>query len=278
MSDELLNREIIDALVNEMKPRTNARVDPVEAELLPLGESLKRAQYHPVILDADYVIIDGWRRWLAARLVGLTTLKAIITARPLTETELRIAQLSISVHRSGLTGWELYCTFYELLQLNPGWQAKDLAGHLKCDPSYVTRIMAVSKCGPEVRAALKKGLIGTAITYAISKEPEERQAELLAAALAGASRDEIEREGRRKRNGTVPAVRTDRIRFLTPRGIVTVSGESLSFDDVIEMFLGLVKKARSAVAKSIDIREWEREMRKARRTTAKKRIVEVTSG
>lgn len=260
MADKNNKWEIIDVPLEQMKPGSNVRQDPHESELLGLGESLKAWQHHPVILDPEYFLLDGWRRWLAARLVGLKTLKAIITGRPLSESDLKVAQIEMSVHRAGLTGWELYQACYELLQLNPGWLAKDLAARLKLDPSYITRALSPSKTIPDVRAALKAGKIGLAAVYAISKEPEEKQAPLLELKMSGASRDELE-EHRRNGIARATAVRVERMKFSVGSGVtITLVGHGLALDLAIDSMLAGVKALKKGRADGLDAKSFQAAM------------------
>ncbi|HEY2414841.1 MAG TPA: ParB N-terminal domain-containing protein, partial [Pirellulaceae bacterium] len=74
MAEKHDNWQLADVPVDKMKPGSNVRKDARESELPALGESLLVRQYHPVILDLEFVIVDGWRRWLAAQRVGLKTL------------------------------------------------------------------------------------------------------------------------------------------------------------------------------------------------------------
>lgn len=250
---ELIVRDIA---VELMKLKSNARKDPHESELRPLGESLRAWQYHPVILDPEMWIIDGWRRWLAAKLVGLKTLKAITTDRPLTDSELRVAQLTMSVHRAGLSGGELYETSYELLQLNPNWLAKDLAERLKMDPSMMTRILSPSKCILPVRQALKAGKIGLSDCYAISKEAEERQLPMLELKLSGASRDELERYRRGGKRGG--RGRTPQAKCLLPGGAsVVIVSRDISMPTIVSALSEALKAARRGCDDGYDVRTWE---------------------
>jgi hypothetical protein len=245
-----------DLAVEAMKLKSNARKDPLESELQPLGESLKVCQYVPVILDPEMYLVDGWRRWLAAKLVGLKTLKAIVTDRPLTDSELRIAQLTMSVHRAGLSGGELYDTCYELLQYNPNWLAKDLAERLKMDPSMMTRVLSPSKCILPVRQALKAGKIGLSDCYTISKVPEERQLPMLEMKLAGASRDELEQHRRGgKRNGKG---RTPQAKCLLPGGrSIVIAGRDISMPNIVSWLSDALKAARKGCDEGYDVRTWE---------------------
>ncbi len=241
-------------------------------DLVRLGESLKRRQWHPIVAKSDGIVVDGERRVRAAREVGLETLDAIIVDAPMSQTELRLAQGATAMHRADLSGWEKYVLCYELIQLNPGWQAKDLAEHLAIDPSMVTRILSASKAVPEVRAALKAGRLGTTDVYAISKEKSDAgQLELLTAKLNGASRDSIERQAKQKRNGSapvnkrnrdrsVPVARVSRIRIPVGNVIVTFSGKGMTIDNAVDAGLEAVKKMQADKVKAASVQAIEKDL------------------
>ena len=131
--------------------------------------------------------------------------------------------------------------------LNPGWLAKDLAEHLHIDPSMVTRLLSPTKCTVAWQDALKDGKVGISDVYAASKLPEAEQAGLLALKLSGASRDAIEKAGRKKRSVDVEAVRVNRVKCLLPSGVqVVVSGSSVSLDESIEALTEAVKEMKRA--------------------------------
>ncbi|MBS0263101.1 MAG: ParB N-terminal domain-containing protein [Planctomycetes bacterium] len=248
-----------DVAVADMKPGLNVRKDPHEPELRPLGESLLVRQFHPVILDLELVIVDGWRRWLAAQLVGIKTLKAVITSQPVSPSQLRIAQLMMSTHRADLTGGELYTACYELLQLNPNWLAKDLGEQLKISPSMMTRVMSPGKCIEAVRKALMENRIGLSHCYEISKVPEDKQLELLELKLGGASRDELGTH-RRKSNGRKGGggINPKQAKCLLPGGsFVTVSTKALSMAAIVQALADAHKAAKKGCDEGFDVKTWE---------------------
>lgn len=257
MLTDLLTMKIIDAAVADLKAQFNVRKDPHEHELLSLGESLRSGQLTPIIIDPNFVIIDGWRRWLAARMVALKTLKAIVSNRPLTDSELRSAQLMLSVHRAALTAGEMYQACYELLQLN-SWNAKQLAEHLKLDPSMITRILSPSDCIPAVREALAAGHLGLSHCYEISKETEERQEALLRLRLEGASREEMERFRRKpKARGKKSGERQTSIKVPLASGVtLTVSGPTLSLPGIVDAFAEGHKASKKAIEEGLDAKTW----------------------
>jgi ParB/RepB/Spo0J family partition protein len=236
--------------VDSIKPDPNQpRKHFDEAKLRPLGESLRKRQNDPLQIMPDGTIIDGEYRWRAAKLVGLEKLDVIITDTPLSAKELSVIRLTTFMHRADLTGYEKWLACKELLDLNPGWQGKDLADHLHLDPSSVTRLLSPSKCSGEWQEALKAGTVGISDCYAASKLDATGQTSLLAMKLSGASRDALEQAGRRKRAEATPAVRASKIKCPLPSGhIVTVAGDELSLDEAIDS----LKEAIKAMTKARD--------------------------
>jgi hypothetical protein len=264
MPDFDFNFRLDDVPVKQMQPGSNMRKDPDEAALVPLGESLLVRQFQPVILDPEFFIIDGWRRWLAAQRVGLDTLKAVITDRPLTKKELRIAQLMMSVHHCSMTGAELYMGCYSLLQEYPDMLAKDIALHAKLSPSMMTRVLSPSKCIEPVRKALMENRIGLSHCYEISKAPEEQQMALLEQRLnGGASRDEL---GRQRRKGgkqrSAGSGRVAQARCVLQGGAcVMVSAKAISMQSVVQALSDALKAAKKGCEEGFDVKTWEAMMR-----------------
>ena len=75
-----------------------------DAEDHALGESMQHlGQLQPVGAMADGTLLWGERRYRAAQLVGIGELSVIVTDRVLSDTEIRVIQLSENLHRSSLT-------------------------------------------------------------------------------------------------------------------------------------------------------------------------------
>jgi ParB/RepB/Spo0J family partition protein len=240
----------------KINPQVRKQFD--EAGLKQLGESLKVKQLQPVLARPDGTLIAGERRYRAAMLVGMNELEVIITEEPLTESQIRVLQLTENMQREDLSGYEQWQGCVELLRLNPGWLAKDLAQSLKLDPSMVTRLQSPSKCIAEVQKAFAAGEIGISDCYTISKLAEGEQAEALALKLSGASRDQLEQHGRKKRNGPVSAVRVNRIKCPLPSGaVVMISGEGISLDEAIGAAQEWVKAAKRAVEDGLDAKTFQ---------------------
>lgn len=240
--------------VDWLKPRQQARKQFDKSELLSLGESLKLKQLQPVGSNLEGLLLWGERRWRAAKLVGLTELHCVVTDEPLTESDVRLIQLTENIHRVDLLPHERWQACQELLDLNPDWLAKDLAKHLRLDPSMVTRLLSSSKCVPAVQEAFIAGRLGISDVYAISRASEGEQHELLRAKLGGATRDELAHKVRRKRSTS--QVRVSRIRLPLAGMSVVVSGERVGLDELIETLAELLKQAKKAAGESLDIKTW----------------------
>ncbi len=233
--------------LNWFKVAPQARRHFDEADLRQLGESLKARQLQPVLARSDGTLIAGERRFRAAGLVGLPDLQVIITEEPLTDTQIKVIQLTENLHRADLRDNEKWRACEELLRLNPGWANKDLAAHLKLGESTVTKYLAPSRCIPEVQQALETGKIGITAAYEISRVPAEQQAELLRLKLSGTSRDGLAEHVRKQKRDAAPQVRVKRISCPLTSGVgIVVTGLELSLDDLIEALGEAQKEAKKA--------------------------------
>lgn len=228
-------------------------------ELRELRESLCKKQLIPLLARTDGVIIDGFRRWAAARQDGKPErLDVIITDEPLTPAQIKEIQLVTALHRADLKPYEQYLGCQDWLAMNPGATAKDLAARIDRDPSTLVRILALSKCVQAVQQAAADGKLGPSEWYAISKVPEAEQQAMLAAKLAGESRDKLEQRGRKLRNGEDTGIKVNRLKI--PLGAqgrsVTISGSNLSLDDCLQILQETLKAARKAQGENLEGKTW----------------------
>jgi ParB family chromosome partitioning protein len=258
-----------------MKPTRSLKADPNNPRKLPddadprkeqwekdldrLGDDmLARGVLVPLLVRLDGTIIDGWRRWLAALRKGIKELPVIVTDTP--EAEIPAIQLATVFHKADLMAGEKWLKCSEILATHPGWQLKDLAEFLHLDPSMLTRLLSPSKCIAAWQEALKDGKVGISDCYAASKLPESEQAGLLALKLSGASRDQIERAGRKSRNGKSASVKLARVKIAMPEATLVITGKELSMAGVVELLSETLKQARRA-AEQYDVRTWQSMMK-----------------
>lgn len=248
--------------LNWFKVAKQARQHFDEAELRRLGESLKVRQLQPVVARPDGLLIAGERRLRAAKLVGLAELQVVISEEPLSESQLRIFQLTENVHRADLRDSEKFRACEELLRLNSGWTNKDLAAHLKLGESTVTKYLSPGRCIAEVQEALEAGRIGITTAYELSRAPQEQQGELLQLKLSGTSRDGLADRIRKQKGQSTPQVRVKRIACPLPSGLsVVVSGQELSLDELIEALGDAQKEARKAREQGLDAKTFSAVMK-----------------
>jgi ParB/RepB/Spo0J family partition protein len=240
-------------------PRKSINID----ELRELHDSLGKKQLVPLLAKPDGIIIDGWRRWCAAKLDGKPEgLDVIITDEPLTAAQIKEIQLVTALHRADLKPYEQFLGCRDWLALNPGATAKELAAKIDRDPSTLVRILSLSKCVQPVGQAAGEGKLGPSEWYAISKVPEAEQQAMLTAKLEGASRDQLEQQCRKLRHGEARGPRVNRLKIPLGQGrSVTVAGSSLSLDDAIEVLQETLKFARKAQGENLDGKTWVQVMK-----------------
>jgi ParB family transcriptional regulator, chromosome partitioning protein len=242
------------------KPQIRKRFN--EAEDRRLGESLKIRQLEPLVCLPDGTIICGERRLHGAELVGLGELEVKIIDDLVTEAECKRLQFTENMQRQDLTGFEQWQGCVELLALNPGWTQKDLAEQLHIDPSMVIRLLSPSKCIASVKAAFAEGKIGISDCYVLSRLSEAEQPAALAMRLNGASRDRLANHARQQRSGDKPKVRASRVKCeLSGNLSITVAGNALGLDEVIEALADAQKEARKARDQNLDVKTWSAVMR-----------------
>lgn len=216
----------------------------------------------PLLVMISGVLLAGHRRLIAALAAGLETVPVIITDRILSDSEIRLIQLTENMQRADLSGHEKWQGCSELMGMNPQWQMKDLALHLHLDPSMVTRLLSPGKCIAAAQEALRDGRIGISDCYALSKLDPADQPAMLALKLSGASRDSIEAAGRKARTAGTPAARVAKVRCDLPGNIsVVVSGKGVSLDQAIEALAEAHKAAKKAQADGLDAKTWTAVMR-----------------
>jgi ParB family chromosome partitioning protein len=223
----------------------NGRSDYGSTETLrQLGESLRVRQLQNVWITEAKVLVIGYRRYRAAKLVGLKTLRATVTDEKLTPSEIRLIQLTEDMFRQDWKAADRWRACVELMKLNPGWQNKDLAAHLKVDAGTVTRLLSPSKCIPAVQEAFEAGRLSFSDTTAIAKaDSEAEQHDMLKAKLSGASRDDLEDRVKGRRKSSRPVL----VRVPIPLASdlsVTVAGKDLSLKGVAKALKDAMKAVR----------------------------------
>ncbi|MGP0063573.1 MAG: ParB/RepB/Spo0J family partition protein [Isosphaeraceae bacterium] len=255
--------------LNWLKVSRQARRHFDEDELRNLGESLKVKQVQPIVARPDGTIIAGERRYRAAMLAGLKELMVIISDEPLSETQIRVLQLTENLHRADLRDGEKFRACEELSRLNPNWTNKELSSQLHLSESAITKYLSPARCIKEVQDALEDGRIGITTCYEISRVPAEHQSELLRLKLSGTSRDGLTEHVRKQKNPDHAQARSKRISCQLPSGVsVVASGEALSLDDLITALGEAQSEAKRARDQGLDARTFSAVMKDKSRKLA----------
>jgi ParB family transcriptional regulator, chromosome partitioning protein len=246
-------------------------VDPVQAARHHGSEGLRRltdnvARYgilQPIGVKpwepGLWRVVFGNCRTLAAMAAGLKTVPANILDEKILEGGVGAIQLIENMLRTDLTGYQQWQGCVEALKQNPHWTNKELSERLSIDQSTVTRIMSPSKCITAWQEALKAGTVGISDCYAASKIEVGEQDALLALKLSGASRDQLEKAGRKARTTTPTAAKLARVRCPLPGGTtVVVSGPAMTLDGYIETLQTALELAKRSHKDSLDVRTAER--------------------
>lgn len=133
--------------ITHIKARPQVRTEFNEEDLQGMAENMKaNGQILPIsVLDAGddgiYYIVDGERRWRAAQIAGITTMKVDVYGKEVTPQQLRIIQLSANMVRSDLSIFDLYKSFKECR--DEGMDIQTIAKSVSRPRNFVTDILAL---------------------------------------------------------------------------------------------------------------------------------------
>nr|WP_303652951.1 ParB/RepB/Spo0J family partition protein [Paludisphaera mucosa] len=159
------------------QPRTE--FDPEALERL--AESLKtRGQLQPIQVRWDegrgaYVIILGERRWRAAQLAGLATIRAVIRDGTLGDKEKLALQLVENCLREDLSPMEQARAFRSLMD-RQGWTQEKLSEELAVSRTAIVRALSLLKLPAEIQDRVEQGGLAPSAAHEIAKleDPTEQ--------------------------------------------------------------------------------------------------------
>jgi len=233
-----------------------ARHSPEKIE--GLAASMAAEGLHQPIGIVGKRIIFGHGRWLSAKRLGWMEIEAREYSPELSETEWRIIRATENLQRTDLSGFDRWRLCEELLALNPSWLAKDLAKHLKLDPSTITHLLSPSKLNDAWKEALKAGVVTIADCTAAARVDDKEQHEMLAAKREGASAADLFRRARRPK--AVQTVRASRVNIPLAGATVNVTGTEIGMVEVVDALSEALKEARRA-AEQYDVKTFQSMMR-----------------
>ncbi|MVX57925.1 ParB/RepB/Spo0J family partition protein [Parasutterella muris] len=155
-----------------------------------LAESMKSGQLLPISVakseNGNYVILQGERRWLAAKQAGLSEIEAIVVEAPKNEADRIFGQLTENIQRENMKLCDLVSSISDLVQL--GHNQTEIAKRLGKDRTYISRIASLASAHPLVKQFINDSFINDPQTAQIVNSIFEKSAN--AERLLASCRDE----------------------------------------------------------------------------------------
>lgn len=251
-------------LVRDLKRNpNNPRGDRYdEPELRALNKSLLVRQWMPLIVkEPELVVLEGNRRLAAALLGGIETLSGIPVAQEMTPAEINrmIAQLDLR-HQpfSEIARGKLWRSIRE----ENRWTNAQLAEELGVSAGLLTKVFGNLDNPEEIQALVDAGTLGMKDGYYLSRVEDVAERLRIARELAAGrvqSEALVRMVRKQKPNEKQQAVRVARrISYPLPSGVhLTVSGERLSIDDLIDTLGEAQREAKKARDQGLDAKTFQ---------------------
>lgn len=244
-------REVASVPLAELSPDPDQpRKHFTEESLLGMARTLKERQLHPVLAhrqEDKLVILDGERRWRAAKLAGLDHVDVVVVETPSAREAMRSA-LVANLQREDLSPMEKARGIQRLKEAT-GATAAEVAGTLGLSRGNVSRLLALLELPESVQEQVDQGELAASTAYQIARKGEGAEALAAETIENSLTREEVAKQGRSR--GPQRARRKPAPRLVAELGggrSVTLSGPSLDSVEVLiswlEELLGKARKAR----------------------------------
>ncbi|MCA9092028.1 MAG: ParB/RepB/Spo0J family partition protein [Planctomycetaceae bacterium] len=206
-----------------------------------------------------YKIIDGERRYRAARMAGWTTIPAIVEREELSEGEILEKQLVANCVRSDLTSLEKARGMQRLIETT-GWTPSQVCQRLGMSAATLSRLLSLLILPLEIQDRIEGGEIPSSTGYELARISDpEAQAQLASqVAATKLTRDDVVRKQRRacrtvagREARATPLSRA--VALLGNGSSVSVSGADLDFDRFIEMLEQILSRSRKGRQQGISL-------------------------
>ena len=156
--DAATQARLVDLTIESIQPDPgNPRRVFDQAKLEELAQSFATSGIiQPIVVrpgeGGAHIIVAGERRWRAARIAGHVSIKAIVRPGLRDETALLLAQITENESRENLCTRDLVEAVARLTGL--GVAKTEIAGGLACDPSRISRLIALAELPNELQPLL----------------------------------------------------------------------------------------------------------------------------
>ena len=132
--------------------KQNPQVRTVIENIDELAESMKSGQLIPITVikgeNNKYVVLQGERRWLAAKKAGLETVEAIVVDAPVSDSERIFGQLTENIQRDNMKLQDLIQSIRQLIR--NGFNQTEIACSFGQRQNFISRIAALASSKEEV--------------------------------------------------------------------------------------------------------------------------------
>jgi ParB/RepB/Spo0J family partition protein len=161
----------------KLTPGKNIRtyVDPkAQAELTASMAAV--GIYVPLLASAELSIVDGYRRWLAAKDLGLEAVPVVVLEGDFSEEQITEIQLAITMHRQDVGRMEKTMAMH-FLEKSKGVSRQELARRAGVSPGTITKILRpIDRLAPDLLARVVEGTIDPSAAYQLSLlEPNDQR-------------------------------------------------------------------------------------------------------
>jgi len=179
--------EIIEVEIDKITPDPNQpRTSIDESDLREMAASIiTEGIINPIEIDKQNVIVTGERRWRAAKIAGLKTIRAIEIS--IGQDERFMRQVIENIHHNTMSDWDTANALAKLICLSPGERhpLAPISGpgaskgitwlHQKTgkSQSFIAEKLNILKASAPMKKAIKTGKLSASFLRAISQTPEK---------------------------------------------------------------------------------------------------------
>lgn len=265
MAEEQIQYLPLDRITAVKQPRE--KFD--EEALAGLAQSLNEVgQQQPLRLRRDgdkFVIVDGERRFRAAKKAGFTTVAVVIEERELCAAEIIHRQLVANCQRQDLGPMEKARSIDQLMK-ETGWTATQAALKLGFSNATLTRLLSLLQLPVPLQQRVEAGHLPPSAGYELARVVEPTQQAALAEQMENG---EMTRDGlsgalkqRKKQTETSQSKELSRVTAALGAGrSVTVAGANLTLETFIQSLEELIAKARKVRPQGVELATFIRMMK-----------------
>ena len=277
---------LLDIPVEDISPDPdNTRPVVGDDDLRALGTSmLTQGQEQPITVRPNppaadgrrtYTIRAGHRRWMAAKLVGKRSLKAIVVATPQAAGHITLSRMAENRARKGLTPIQDVNAVAKAKRENEGMTNRELADRTAYSESEISKCLAIFDC-PVASAALADGRLGElSVAYGVAIALPERKEGLIVMRMNGASRDAVLKAAKataEKPDADPPPRKASRVSIPLPKvkAALSVTADVSTLDGLLAVLLEGAELVRKSIREGVSLntakRAWADRAKKAEGT------------